>query len=147
MPTPRAVLLRHVPLPGAVLGDGLVVALHRGIEVPDRVPASLADLVADLEAVDFAGVAHELPVVVRAARLRERRRLDAPRVVVVRLLGVRVADDAPQVAVRLLVRGPQIASDSLHHVYALNPAGAWRSSSRAVKSRYLVSQGAPSAYQ
>src|SRR5262245_18552798 len=147
MPTPRAALLRHVPLPGAVLRDGLVVALHGGIEVTDGVPAGLADLVADLEPVDLAGIAHELPVVVGAARLRERWRLDPARVVVVRLLGLRVADDAAQVPVRLLVRGPEVTSDSLHVLHASIPTGAWRSSSRAVKSRYLVSQGGPSAYQ
>src|SRR5258706_9909814 len=112
--TPAAVLLNHVPLPGAVLAHGLVVALDGGVEVADRVATRLADLVTELEAVDLAGVAHELAVVVRAALLRHRRGQDATRVVVVRLLAGRVADDAAQVAVRLLIRGPEIASDSLH---------------------------------
>src|SRR5258706_8900181 len=71
--TPPAVLLHHVPLPGAVLADGLVVALDGGVEVADRVATRLADLVTELEAVDLAGVAHELAVVVRAALLRHRR--------------------------------------------------------------------------
>ncbi|MEE8559042.1 MAG: hypothetical protein V3T14_14255, partial [Myxococcota bacterium] len=88
-----------------VLTNRLVVGGHRRIEVAHGVPAGTTNLVAKLEAIDFADVPYPLAVLLGATRLGLARGDDPLGIVVPRSLFVCVANDVSEVALRLLLSG------------------------------------------
>jgi hypothetical protein len=86
-------LLNHVLLPGAVFLDRGTGGLSGREEVLHSVTTVLANLVTELEAVNFAHAPDRQSIPVRAARGRGRRRHDPARVVVARRFVCRVRND------------------------------------------------------
>ena len=86
-------LLNHVLLPGAVFLDRGTGGLSGREEVLHSVTTVLANLVTELESVDFAHAPDRQSIPVRAARGRGRRRHDPTRVVVARRFVCRVRND------------------------------------------------------
>lgn len=86
-------LLNHIPLPRAVFLDRRAGGLSGREEVLHSVTTVFANLVTELEAVDFAHAADRQSVPVGAARGRGRWRYDPSRVIVARRFVCRVRND------------------------------------------------------
>ena len=116
---PALPLLNQVALAIAIFLDRLAGCFDGGEEILDCVSTFLADLVTELEALDFTNTTDADSILVGAASIGARRRHDAPGIIVLRRLFGRIFDDILRQAMRPLFRVllPDIASNSSQLIF------------------------------
>ena len=110
--------LRHVALPLTVFFDRRITGVDRREEELQRITALLADLVTELEPIDFPRISDQLPITIVTAVRRLSWRNDLLRIFVARLFRIIVFNDVfnNPIGPRIGVLLSDIASDSSQSV-------------------------------